>query len=149
MTTGQARAVLQPLTARASGTVSAAVGTATGKGEVVGFAPEINVTDHVLLDSGHVVVSGEPIGSPTPAPAPPRGAERLLYYLLPRHHEADILGDLSEMYADTYTKFGPQEARRLYWWHAIRSIAPVLRRAAARWSVAAAVAELLRRTFGS
>jgi hypothetical protein len=115
----------------------------------VGSAYERNVTDHVVLDTGQFVVSGEPIGSQTPAPAPPRRTERLLYYLLPRRQQADILGDLAEMYADTLAKFGPQEARRLYRWHAIWSVAPVLRRAAVRWSVVAAIAGLLRRTFGS
>jgi hypothetical protein len=149
MTVGLASVQLPSIGAAVSQERDVAGSVTVGKTVSVGLAHERNLTDHVLLDTGHVVVPGKPIGLPTPAATPPRGAERLLYYLLPRRQQADILGDLAEMYADTYAKFGPQEARRLYWWHATRSIAPVLRRAAAKWSIVAAIAELLRRTFGS
>jgi hypothetical protein len=61
------------------------------------------------------------------APPPPLAAERLLHYLLPRARREEILGDLQEDYYTTWLhKFGPREARRLYWWHALRSIAPML-----------------------
>ena len=124
MTTGHGRVVLRPLTARASSTVSAAVATASGKAEVVGFAPEVNVTNHVLLDTGRVVVSSELLGSPTLTAAPPQSAERLLCYLLPMHRRDEILGDLAEDYRTNFLpKYGLREARRMYWSNFIRSVA--------------------------
>ena len=61
------------------------------------------------------------------APPPPQTAERLLHYLLPRARREDTLGDLQEDYYTTWVpKFGPPEACLLYWWHALRSIGPML-----------------------
>jgi hypothetical protein len=78
------------------------------------------------------------------AAGPPRSAERLLYYMLPRKARIAILGDLAEDYwSDFLPKFGAREARRLYWWHAIRSIAAMV----TRWSIVATVVEWLRRTL--
>jgi hypothetical protein len=58
---------------------------------------------------------------------PPPQANLLLRYVLPRKHHEHIVGDLEEAY---YTEWlpahGPREARRLYWWHASRSIVPML-----------------------
>jgi hypothetical protein len=60
-------------------------------------------------------------------PPPPRHAERLLNYVLPRARREEILGDLEEDYYTKWVpKYGFQEARRLYWSDAIRSIAPML-----------------------
>jgi hypothetical protein len=96
---------------------------------------------------GQAVEVNEPL--PAALTRPPAAAERLLRWVLPLKLQEPVLGDLAEMYADTCAKFGEREARRLYWWHAIRSVAPVLRQAAMKWSIVAAVADLLRRTFGS
>jgi hypothetical protein len=58
---------------------------------------------------------------------PPLKAERLLNYVLPRARREEILGDLEEDYHTNWLpKFGHREARRLYWWHAIRSTGPML-----------------------
>jgi hypothetical protein len=60
-------------------------------------------------------------------PPPPRQAERLLNYVLPRTRREEILGDLEEDYYNKWLpKYGVDEARRLYWADAIRSIAPML-----------------------
>jgi hypothetical protein len=75
----------------------------------------------------------------------PMTAERLLRWALPLKEQAPVLGDLAEMHAEARATFGEAEARRLYWWHAIRSIAPVVM----RWSVVATIAEWLWRRFGS
>jgi hypothetical protein len=68
----------------------------------------------------------EEVQSPT-RPPPPRQARLLLRYALPLKHQEDLIGDLEEEY---YTRWLPEEglreARRLYWSHAIRSIAPML-----------------------
>ena len=118
MTTGHGRAVLQPLTARASGTVSAAAATATGKAEVVGFAPVVNVAAPVQAD---LRVRYDVDSS---SPAPPENVERLLCYLLPMDRRNEILGDLAEDYqTNLLPKYGPREARRMYWSHFIRSVA--------------------------
>jgi hypothetical protein len=69
----------------------------------------------------------------------------LLRWVLPLKLQAPLLGDLAEMFADACAKFGPREARRLYWWHTIRSIVPVVM----RWSVVVAIVEWLWRRFGS
>jgi hypothetical protein len=84
-----------------------------------------------------------------PEQPPPAAAERMLRWIIPLKLQDAILGDLAEMYADTHAKFGPREARRLYWWHALRSVAPVLRQAAVRWSALVWLGEWLRRTFWS
>ena len=75
---------------------------------------------------------------------PPAAAERLLRWVLPLKVQEPILGDLAEMYADA-AKSSVREARALYWWHALRSIVPVVM----RWSVVATAVEWLRRWFGS
>jgi len=63
----------------------------------------------------------------TTPPPPPRQAKLLLRYALPRKHQEHIIGDLQEAYyTEWLAEHGPKEARRMYWWHAIRSIAPML-----------------------
>ena len=121
----------------AAGTSSAAAAGAaftatvrTGRVVVVGQAVEINET----MAAGKADV--------TP---PPAAAERLLRWVLPLKLQEPILGDLTELYADTCATFGAREARRLYWWHAIRSIVPVVM----CWSIVATALEWLRRWLGS
>jgi hypothetical protein len=87
-------------------------------------AGSVNVS--VTIGTGHVQVG--PIeadrASTPPAPPPPSSAERLACYLLPKRRREDILGDLEEDYRATFLpKFGPREARRMYWSHFIRSAA--------------------------
>ena len=58
---------------------------------------------------------------------PPRRAKLLLRYALPRKDQEHIIGDLEEAYhIEWLPEHGFRKARRLYWWHAIRSIAPML-----------------------
>jgi hypothetical protein len=60
-------------------------------------------------------------------PPPPATAERLACYLLPKRQRETILGDLEEDYRTTFLpKFGPQEARRMYWSQFIRSVAALM-----------------------
>ena len=78
------------------------------------------------IGTGHVQVG--PIeadrASTPPVPHLPPSAERLACYLLPRRQREAILGDLEEDYRTTFLpKFGPREARRMYWAHFIRSVA--------------------------
>jgi hypothetical protein len=83
-----------------------AAGEAHGRAICVGYAPEVQTTT---------------------APRPPREAKLLLRYALPRKHQEDIVGDLEEAYyTEWLPEHGSREAQRLYWWHAIRSIAPML-----------------------
>jgi hypothetical protein len=99
-----------------------------------------------LYTRGRGIRSGPPaaaFGRVDGAP-PPAAAERLLRWVLPLKVQEPVLGDLAEMHAETSAKFGMREARRLYWWHAVRSIAPV----ALRWSIVATAVEWVRRTFG-
>lgn len=59
---------------------------------------------------------------PGEAVDPPERAE-LLLRLVPRRDREPILGDLEEDFrTDFLPKFGPEKARRLYWWHAVRSV---------------------------
>jgi hypothetical protein len=75
------------------------------------------------------------VQAPTEPPRP-RRAELLLNYILPKVRREEILGDLQEDYDTTWLpKFGPRQARRLYWWHAIRSIAPMLWTAVKKWGI--------------
>ncbi len=42
---------------------------------------------------------------------------------MPKRDREYILGDLEEEFrTDFLPKFGPEKARRLYWWHAVRSV---------------------------
>jgi hypothetical protein len=88
----------------------------------------------------------------TPPAPPPRHAERLLNYVLPRARREEILGDLEEDYYTKWLpKYGAQEARRLYWADAIRSIAPLLWTAVKRSGIIAAIlgaADWLRDRLG-
>ena len=57
---------------------------------------------------------------------PPQSAE-LLLHLMPKRDREYILGDLEEDFrTDFLPKFGPEKARRLYWWHAVRSVLAVV-----------------------
>ena len=57
---------------------------------------------------------------------PPQSAE-LLLHLMPERDREYILGDLEEDFrTDFLPKFGPEKARRLYWWHAVRSVLAVV-----------------------
>jgi hypothetical protein len=61
------------------------------------------------------------------ASAPPPNAERVVCYLLPKRQREAILGDLEEDYRTTFLpKFGPREARRMYWSQFIRSVAAIM-----------------------
>ena len=129
---GTAAGTSSAAAAGASFTATVQTGRAVGVGQVV----EVNETVGAVL--------GRADGT-----RPPAAAERLLRWLLPLKVQEPVLGDLAEMYADTSVKFGSREARRLYWRHAVGSIAPVLRQAVMRWSIVATVAEWLRRAFWS
>lgn len=126
-----------------------------GSAPIGAMPEELEAAEDVVATAAVIVkMTGERVHVsehvPAPAqPVPPVAAERLLRWVLPLKEQAPLLGDLAEMYADTRSKFGMREARRLYWSHSIRSIPPVLQRAAMRWSAVAAFAELIRRTFGS
>lgn len=86
--------------------VREAAGEAHGRAICVGYAPEVQTTT---------------------ASPPPREAKLLLRYALPRKHQEHIIGDLQEAYSTEWLpEHGPRDARRLYWWHAIWSIAPML-----------------------
>jgi hypothetical protein len=59
--------------------------------------------------------------------APPKNAERLACYLLPRHQREAILGDLEEDYrANLVFKYGERVARRMYWSQFFRSVAAMV-----------------------
>jgi hypothetical protein len=94
------------------------------EGSQDGLAFSVRYADPVEYDVDVVVEFERTATTPL---QPPLQAERLLNYVLPRARREEILGDLQEDYYTTWLpKFGPQEARRLYWLHTIRSIAPML-----------------------
>ena len=61
--------------------------------------------------------------APPPPHQPPAAAERLLRWVLPLKLQESVLGDLAEHYQTALLQSGSREARRLYWWHALRSAA--------------------------
>ena len=75
---------------------------------------------------------------------PPLGAQRLLYFVLPRKNRQDIIGDLAEEYkTEILPRLGRRGAVVWYWSQAIRSVAPVVYRALVKSSVLAGVAKFL------
>lgn len=66
--------------------------------------------------------------NPHPGLRPPRAAEALLRWLLPRADHGPILGDLNEEFMARVRKDGASAARGWYWRHAARSVLPALRR---------------------
>jgi hypothetical protein len=99
--------------------------------------------------AGEAKIEGTVVTEPV-HPPPPGAAEGLLWYLLPRHRRSEALGDMAEEYAENCRKVGERKARWTYRWDALREVMPTLRWAFLRWSVlVAALAEWLRRTFGS
>jgi hypothetical protein len=87
----------------------------------------------VTLDTGHIRLSATEMErflcrmSSRSASSPPRSAERLACYLLPKRLREAILGDLEEDYRTTFLpKFSPREARRMYWSQFIRSVAAIV-----------------------
>lgn len=58
---------------------------------------------------------------------PPKGAEKMLYFILPGDSREQIAGDLEEEYRSVILpKFGPGYARRWYRMQVAKSIGPVL-----------------------
>ena len=91
----------------------------------IGSAPLSSISG--TLDATEAADTMVITGSIASPPAPPREAKLLLRYALPRKHQEYIIGDLEEAYyTEWLPEHGARQARRLYWWHAIRSIAPML-----------------------
>jgi hypothetical protein len=89
-------------------------------------------------------------GSIASRPAPPREAKLLLRYALPRKHQEHIIGDLEEAYyTEWLPEHGPRQARRLYWWHATRSIAPMLWTAAKTSGIITVIVGAAQWLFGT
>ena len=85
--------------------------------------------DAAIVSAHHEVqalgLDGHPV-EPGEAVDPPEHAE-LLLHLVPRRDREYILGDLEEDFRTAFLpKFGPEKARRLYWWHAVRSVLAVV-----------------------
>jgi hypothetical protein len=82
-----------------------------------------------------------------PPVEPPRVAEFCLSLFL-RGDKADaLIGDLNERFEQDCERYGAKRAARIYWGRALRSLWPLLRRAAARvirWSF---MIESVRRLF--
>jgi Heavy metal associated domain 2 len=112
--------------------------------QILGFLFTNDVITSIPEARGH--------GQTPAATPPPRQAERLLYYVLPRERRENVIGCLEEDYYTTWLpKFGPDEARRMYWSDAIRSIAPMLWTGLRRSAIIAAalgVADWLRDRLG-
>jgi hypothetical protein len=67
---------------------------------------------------------------------PPKGPQRLLYWFLPLDCQEELIGDLDQKYrTKLLPEYGCREADLWYWWQAIRSIVPLLRRTLLRWSL--------------
>jgi hypothetical protein len=63
----------------------------------------------------------------------PRVGEALLFFFLPKKERDTLPGDLEEEYRTVIVpKFGFRVARAWYWWQAVSSVGPVLRRRAAK-----------------
>ncbi len=55
--------------------------------------------------------------------APPKRAEMLLHFGLPKRDRECMIGDLEEEYRTVILpKYGPRVAARWYWWQAVRSV---------------------------
>lgn len=55
---------------------------------------------------------------------PPKRAEMLLHFGLPKRDRECMIGDLEEEYRGVILpKYGPRVAARWYWWQAVRSVA--------------------------
>ena len=69
-----------------------------------------------------------PHREPETLPRPPRTAESLLAWLLPREDHGPIMGDLAEEFTARVEADGVRAARNWYWRHTVRSILPAISR---------------------
>jgi hypothetical protein len=113
-----------------------------GEREVVNMEKDVL---ELLLRRGKVIPT-QVIEQPTAEP--PRIAEFCLALLLSKAHGEAAIGDLSERFEEDCERFGVDRARRMYWGRALKSLLPLLRRAAVhaiKWVV---TAEMVRQLFG-
>jgi hypothetical protein len=78
---------------------------------------------------------------------PPRLAEFLLTVLATSRRTEAMIGDLNEYFTRECEEFGRDRAVRLYWARALRSLGPLLRRAAGKVLKWGAVIAAARRLF--
>jgi predicted permease len=62
----------------------------------------------------------------SPAPAPPRIAEFLVWLVSPRAERDFVVGDFREMFEDRVARVGVRGARRWYWRETLRSLGPIM-----------------------
>lgn len=97
---------------------------------------------NVALVASDLTVGPPILGNPhvSVASEPPRLFDYLVPLLLSEAKSEAILGDLNERFGRDRERFGNPRARRMYWGRALRSLWPLLRRAAARlirWGIIA------------
>jgi hypothetical protein len=79
---------------------------------------------------------------------PPKVAEFLIALLLSEAKGEAIIGDLSELFEKDCERYGATRARHMYRSRALRSLWPLLRRAASRAIKLAVSVEVMRKFFG-
>lgn len=82
---------------------------------------------------------------------PPKYAEYLLYFFIPREQRAYTLGDLEQEYGEVLDKFGTHPARMFYWGQVGCSLWPYLQRAVRQARLLLWLINLIRsviRSFG-
>lgn len=67
---------------------------------------------------------------------PPKLAEYLVYFLVPRKNRDAFLGDLDEDFQEIRKKFGLRKAKFHYWFQVLRSIPPLIGESALKMVVA-------------
>ena len=93
--------------------------------EPLGSAPQDFEVARRLIAT--ISIDGLPVTNGSAASSsPPPNVERLACYLLPKRRREEILGDLEEDYWTNFLpKFGPRQARRMYWSQFVRSVAAI------------------------
>ena len=100
------------------------IGSQNGYTVELSFGGLVN-THQAPKNSGSVVADGNASVSKYAGEenAPPKRAEMLLHFCLPKCDRECMIGDLEEEYRTVILpKYGPRVAARWYWWQAVRSV---------------------------
>lgn len=102
----------------------------------------VSATGHASISTTHFVEPQTEVQSRVPEALPPFG-EFLLYLFLTRTGRVNVIGDLSEDYAEVSKKFGKKVAIRCFYFQVLRSLWPLLRRFLLRGGIVALAAKVL------
>jgi hypothetical protein len=115
-------------------------------GETVGAATGFAVATGLTVRTYRIYRLGT-LTSAYALAEPPKWAEFLVMVLSPANRGDALVGDLNEQYVDDCRAFGEARAKRRYWARTVRTIGPLLLRAAGKIVKWGAVVAVVRRFF--